>query len=54
MILVEKGNMKDIQDGLEKAILNYDTLSGKSFQSVQQKFDWDKNIEKYFNLYKKI
>ncbi len=54
LILVEKGNMKDIQDGLEKAILNYDTLSGKSFQSVQQKFDWDKNIEKYFNLYKKI
>ncbi len=54
LILVEKWNMTDIQDGLEKAILNYDNLSGKSFQSVQQKFDWDKNIEKYFSLYKKI
>lgn len=54
LILVEKWNMKDIQDWLEKAILNYDNLSGKSFQFVQQKFDWDKNIEKYFSLYKKI
>ena len=54
LIIVEPGNLDSLEKWLEKSILNYKELTWKSMNLVLDKFDWNKNIEKYFNLYKKI
>ncbi len=50
LILVKPWDLESLENWLEKAILNYKNLRWKSSELVKEKFDWDKNIEKYFNL----
>lgn len=54
LIIVDSWNIESLQKWLERAILNYKELSWKSSDFVKEKFDWNKNIEKYFKLYKKV
>lgn len=53
LIIVEKWNVLELEKWLEKAILNYKRLRWKSSDIVKEKFNWDKVIDKYFNLYGK-
>lgn len=53
LILVEPNNIKSLSDWISKAIQDIENLSWKSYEIVKEKFCWDKNIEKYFDLYEK-
>ena len=48
LILVKSGEVKDLQKALEYALQNHKKLSGLSYVSVKKKFDWTKNVEKYY------
>lgn len=54
LIIVEKGNLENIQNGVEKAILHYKDLRWLSANFVRKKFDWDTVIEQYFYLYNEV
>nr|MDD3719883.1 glycosyltransferase family 4 protein [Candidatus Gracilibacteria bacterium] len=54
LIIIEKGKKSELKKGLEKAILNYKVLGGKSSAYVKEKFNWDIVIDNYFNLYKSL
>ena len=54
LIIVEKWSISSIEKWLEEAILNYKDLSWLSYNHVKEKFNWDKIIEKYFNLYNNL
>lgn len=54
LILVNSWDLESLEKGVEKAILNYKDLRLKSIYLVRKKFDWNENIEKYFNLYKNL
>ncbi len=54
LIIVEKWNIESIEKWIEKAVLNYKKLSWKSSQSVKKKFDGNKSVGKYFNLYNSL
>lgn len=54
LIIVEKWNLIELEKWLEKAIINYKSIRWLSKHSVKEKFNWDKIIELYFNLYKNL
>ncbi|MFA7717367.1 MAG: glycosyltransferase family 4 protein [Candidatus Absconditabacterales bacterium] len=54
LILVEKGDISSLQKGLEYAIQNHEKLKGLSYGQVKERFDWNKSIEKYYEVYKGI
>jgi hypothetical protein len=54
MILVKSWNIDDMTVGLENAIVNFNDLKWKSKQLVLERFDWDKNIENYYVIYKEL
>lgn len=51
LIIVENWSTESLEKWLEIAINNYKEFTGLSLDLIKEKFDWDKNIEKYFNLY---
>lgn len=53
LILVNPWDKNKLQKGLEDAIKNHAKLKWLSYNSVKNHFDWNKNIEKYYNVYKK-
>ncbi len=54
LIIVEKWNVLELEKWLEKAILNYESLRWKSRDYVKERFDWDKVVDEYFNLYRNL
>lgn len=50
LIITEKWNLESIEKWIEKAILWYKELSGKSSNLVKEKFKWEKNILNLYNL----
>lgn len=54
LIIIEKWNLESLEKWLEKAILNYESFAWKSKNLILERFDWNSNIEKYFNLYEKM
>jgi glycosyltransferase involved in cell wall biosynthesis len=54
LILVEKGDISSLQKGLEYAIQNHEKLKWLSYGQVKERFDWNKSIEKYYEVYKGI
>ncbi|MFA7298202.1 MAG: glycosyltransferase family 4 protein [Candidatus Absconditabacterales bacterium] len=51
LILVDKGNVSDLQKGLEYAIQNHAKLKGLSYEQVKKHFDWKRSIERYYEVY---
>lgn len=54
LIIIQKWNWESLNIWLKKAIQTYKLVRWKSKQWVEKKFNWDNNIEEYFNLYKKM
>lgn len=54
LILVKPGDEESLYLWLEKAIADYKKIAGLSKQYVRKEFDWDKNIEKYYEIYKSL
>lgn len=52
LILFESWNIQDLSIKLTYAIKNFDKLKWLSKNTLNERFNWDKNIEKYFNLFK--
>ena len=53
LILFEAWDIKQLTEKIKVAIKNYDKLVWKSKKTILEKFSWDKNIEKYYNLLNK-
>lgn len=51
LIIVDNWNIESLTNWIEKGILSYEDIVWKSREYVICKFDWKKNIEKYFSLY---
>lgn len=51
LVLVKPGEVKDLQKGLEYALQNHKKISGLSYVSVKEKFDWIRSVEKYYGVY---
>ncbi len=51
LVLVKPGEVKDLQKGLEYALQNHKKISGLSYASVKEKFDWIRSVEKYYGVY---
>lgn len=54
LIIIEKWNVESLEKWIEKAILSYKEYRWKSGYTVKNTFDWEKNIELYFSLYKNL
>lgn len=54
LILVKSWNQKSLSSWIIKAIKNYENLVWLSKDFVVKKFNWDDNIKKYNNYFKKI
>jgi glycosyltransferase involved in cell wall biosynthesis len=54
LILVDKWSVFDLQKGLEYAIQNYEKLRWLSYELVKERFDWQRSVEKYCEVYKKF
>jgi len=54
LILVKPGNAIWLEKWLKQAIQNYENIVGISYDEVLDRFDWNKNIEKYFEVFKKV
>lgn len=51
LILCKPNDANDLKEKLLFAIWEYSKLKWLSQKDVERKFSWEKNIEKYFNLY---
>ena len=54
LIIINKWSVESIEIWLVNAINNYKKVSGLSYKIVKEKFDWNVNIDKYYNLYQKV
>lgn len=54
LMIVNPWDLDSLEKWLEKAILSYKNFFWRSRDLVLDKFDWSKNIEKYFNLYNEV
>lgn len=54
LIIVKKWDVNSLKKWIDKAINSYKKNSWLSKKSIKETFDWNNNIEKYFNLYKSL
>lgn len=54
LILVKPWDAVWLEKWLKQAIQNYENIVGISYNEVLNRFDWNKNIEKYFEVFKKV
>ena len=54
LILVEKWSVSDLQKGLEYAIQNHEKLKWLSYAYVRDHFDWEKSIQKYYEVFSSL
>jgi glycosyltransferase involved in cell wall biosynthesis len=54
LLLVEAKNVQQLVKAIEEVVPKVEVLKGISYESVREKFDWDKNMEKYIQVYKKV
>ncbi|MDR1987560.1 MAG: hypothetical protein LBQ24_02060 [Candidatus Peribacteria bacterium] len=50
MILFEAGNNEDLKEKLKFALENFEDLKGLSRESVREKFNWERSIERLYKL----
>lgn len=54
LILVPAGSVEALKLGIKRAIENYRSFQGRSFDEVRERFDWGKGVECYQALYAKL
>ena len=52
LILFKAWDKKELEEKIKFSIKNYEILKWLSFENVKEKFDWDKNILKLYNIVK--
>lgn len=54
LILVEPRNVEMLAEMIEKTLLKVKRLQGLSWESVQEKFDWECSVKGYVKVYEKV